>query len=106
LTNKCNATDEYLEDEGMKRLIIGAAGILALSVIALVSAYIYGNVARDLGWEIVKIDSPEAAFLMTVGFGAMYLIPISAVILVVLLLVAIVRAYFPREEAHPGEAPE
>lgn len=42
------------------------------------------------------MGSPEAAFPVAVGFGSMYLIAISAAVLVILVLVAIVRAYLPR----------
>jgi len=36
----------------------------------------------------------------------MWLAAISATVLILLILVAIVRAYFPRVKAHQGEAPE
>jgi hypothetical protein len=83
----------------VKRWIIGVASVLGLSIFALLAVYVYAGIGRSLGWQFGSIDSAEAAFPVTVGFGAMYLIPISAAVLVVLVISAIVRAYIPRGNA-------
>ena len=80
----------------MKRWILGAASSLGLSILALVAVKTYADVGRSLGVQSGGMGSPEAAFPVAVGFGSMYLIAISAAVLVILVLVAIVRAYLPR----------
>jgi len=82
----------------MKRWIIGAASTLCLSVLALLAVKAYADIGRGVGAEFGSMDSPETAFPVAVGFGAMYLIPISAIVLVVLVLIAIVRAERPRRQ--------
>jgi uncharacterized membrane protein len=82
----------------VKRWIIGTASILCLSIVALLAISAYGDIGRALGVQFGSMDSPEAAFGVAVGFGSMLLIPISAVVLVLLVVVAIVRAYLPRGE--------
>ncbi|GGE84559.1 hypothetical protein [Mycetocola zhadangensis] len=80
----------------MKRWIIGVASILVLSIFALLAVKTYADIGRGLGVQFGPMDSPEAALPVAVGFGSMYLIGISAVVLVALIGVTIVRAYFPR----------
>lgn len=80
----------------MKRWIVGVASVLGLSIFALLAVYVYAGVGRSLGWQFGSLDSAEAAFPVAVGFGAMYLIPMSAAVLVALIIIAIVRAYIPR----------
>jgi heme/copper-type cytochrome/quinol oxidase subunit 2 len=76
----------------LKRWIIGTASILGLSIVALAAVAIYANVGRANGVEFGSMDSPEAAFPVAVGFGSMWFIAISAIVLVVLVLISIVRA--------------
>lgn len=84
----------------MKRWIIGAASTLGLSILALLAVKAYADIGRGVGAEFGSMGSPEAAFPVAVGFGAMYLIPISATVLVVLVLIAIIRAERPRRNPH------
>ena len=90
----------------MKRWIIGAASALGLSLVALLGVSAYVAIGRNLGERWSSFDGPEPTWPVSVGFGSMWLAAISATVLILLILVAIVRAYFPRVKAHQGEAPE
>lgn len=83
----------------MKRWIIGAASTLGLSIVALFAVTAYADIGRELGAQFGSMGSPETAFPVAVGFGVMYLIPISAMVLVVLVLIAIFRAERSKGEA-------
>jgi uncharacterized membrane protein len=80
----------------MKRWIIGAACTLGIGIVALIAVVAYGSIGRGLGVQFGSMGSPEAAFPVAVGFGSLFLIALSATVLVILVLVAIVRAYLPR----------
>ena len=88
----------------MKRLIIAAACVLAASILAHWAVAIYAQVARGAGVQFGGMDSPEAAFPLAVFFGTLWLIPLSALVLVVLVGVAIVRAYLPRNARNLGDS--
>ncbi|GAB3142638.1 hypothetical protein GCM10027057_26950 [Marisediminicola antarctica] len=80
----------------MKRWIIAAASTLGLSIAALVGVVAYTAIGRARGENWSSLNGPEPVWPAVVGFGAMYVIPISALLLVVLVVSAIVRAYMPR----------
>ena len=80
----------------MKRWIAGAAALLGLSLLALAVAVIYGNLGRSRGEQWGSLDGPEPVWPAVLGFGALWAIPISAIVLVGLVVIAIVRAYRPR----------
>ncbi|MCP2030351.1 hypothetical protein L1277_000415 [Okibacterium sp. HSC-33S16] len=84
----------------MKRWIVGVASVLGLSIFALLAVYVYAGIGRSLGWQFGSLEGAEAVSPVAVGFGAMYLIPMSAAVLVVLIIIAIVRAYIPRGNPH------
>ncbi len=83
----------------MKRWIIGTASTLGLSLAVLLGIYAYVEIGRALGEQWSSLDGPGPVWPAIVGFGAIYLIVISAAVLVVLVLVAIARAYLPRAGA-------
>ena len=89
----------------MKRWIIGAASALVLSLIALSGVSAYVAIGRNLGERWSSFNGPGPTWPVAVGFGSMWLAAISATVLILLVLVAIVRAYFPRTKAHQREAP-
>ena len=80
----------------MKRWIIAAASTLGLSIAAFVGVVAYTAIGRARGENWSSLNGPEPVWPAVVGFGAMYVIPISAFVLVVLVVGAIVRAYMPR----------
>lgn len=80
----------------MKRWIAAAASLLGLSILTLVGVVAYVNIGRSRGEHWSSLDGPEAVWPAAVGFTALWAIPISAIVLVGLVLAAIVRAYRPR----------
>ncbi len=80
----------------MKRWIFAVASTLGLSIAAFVGVVAYTAIGRARGEYWSSLNGPEPVWPAVVGFGAMYVIPISAVVLVVLIVVAIVRAYMPK----------
>ncbi|KGJ73394.1 hypothetical protein GY21_11280 [Cryobacterium roopkundense] len=80
----------------MKRWIIGTAGFLGLSVVVVLGIYAYVAVGNSLGEQWSSLDGPGPVWRAIVGFGAVYAVVISAAVLVVLVLVAVLRAYLPR----------
>ena len=90
-------TDEW--GDGMKRWIVGTAITLGLAIVALLGVIGYTAVGRARGESWSSFTGPEPVWPAVVGFGAMYLIPLAAVLLVVLVATAVVRAYIPRTPA-------
>lgn len=84
----------------MKRWIIGAAITLGLAIIALLGVIGYTAIGRARGESWSSLNGPEPVWPAVIGFGAMYVIPMTAVVLVVLIAIAVVRAYIPRSTAH------
>jgi hypothetical protein len=80
----------------MKRWIVAAAGLLGLSILTLLAVIAYVNTGRSRGEQWSSLDGPEPVWPAVVGFAAMWAIPISAIVLVGLVLAAVVRAYRPR----------
>jgi len=83
----------------MKRWIMGAAMTLGLAIIALLGVIGYTAVGRARGESWSSLNGPEPVWPAVIGFGAMYVIPTTAVVLVVLIAFAVVRAYIPRARA-------
>ncbi|MBX0302000.1 hypothetical protein K2F54_18725 [Cryobacterium sp. 1639] len=83
-------------EKNMKRWIAAAAGLLGLSILTLVGVVAYVNIGRSRGEQWSSLDGPEAVWPAVVGFTALWAIPISAIVLLGLVLAAIVRAYRPR----------
>lgn len=80
----------------MKRWIAGSAITFAVSLLALIGVGIYTAIGRSRGEHWSSLDGPEPIWPAVVGFGAMNLIAISAIVTIVLVLIAILRAYLPR----------
>lgn len=89
----------------MKRWIIGAASALGLSVAALLGVYAYLEIGWARGEQWASLDGPAPVWPVIVGFSAMYLIPISALMLILLVGVAIVRSYLPGSFADSERPP-
>ena len=83
----------------MKRWIAAAAGLLGLSILALVGVVTYVNIGLSRGEQWSSLDGPEPVWPAVVAFTALWAIPISAIALVGLVLAAIVRAYRPRSDS-------
>ena len=83
----------------MKRLIIAAAALLGASIAVLLGVVAYVEIGRSRGENWSSLDGPEPIWPAVLGFGALWAIPISAVLLVALVVVAIVRAYLPRSRS-------
>lgn len=83
----------------MKRWIAAAAGLLGLSILVFVGVVAYVDIGRSRGEQWSSLDGPEPVWPAVVGFGALYAIPISAIVLVGLVVAAILRAYLPRSGA-------
>lgn len=77
----------------MKRWIVGTALTLVLGVVSLVGVAVYTAIGSARGENWSSLNGPGPVWPAIVGFSAMYVIPISALFLVVLVLIAIVRAY-------------
>ena len=90
-------TDELGDD--MKRWIVGTAITLGLAIVAFLGVIGYTAVGRTRGESWSSFTGPEPVWPAVVGFGVMYLIPMAAVLLVVLVATAVVRAYIPRSTA-------
>lgn len=80
----------------MKRWIAAAGGMLGLSILVFVGVVAYVGVGSSRGEPWSSLDGPEPVWPAVLGFGALYAIPISAIVLIGLVLAAIVRAYLPR----------
>ncbi|WP_104191263.1 hypothetical protein [Cryobacterium sp. Y82] len=83
----------------MKRWIISAAITLGLAIIALLGVIGYTAVGRARGESWSSLNGPEPVWPAVIGFGAMYIIPTAAVVLVALIAIAVVRAYIPKSRA-------
>lgn len=83
----------------MKRSIIAAGTSLALGIIALLGVYAFVAIGRSQGEEWGSLVGPEPVWPAVIGFGALWVIPISALVLVVLVVISLGRAYFPRSTA-------
>jgi len=83
----------------MKRWIAAAAGLLGFSILVFVGVVAYVDIGRSRGEQWSSLDGPEPVWPAVVGFGALYAIPISAIVLVGLVVAAILRAYLPRSGA-------
>jgi len=83
----------------MKRWIAAAAGLLGFSILVFVGVVAYVDIGRSRGEQWSSLDGPEPVWPAVVGFGALYAIPISAIVLVALVVAAILRAYLPRSGA-------
>lgn len=80
----------------MKRLIIAAAALLGASIAVLLGVVAYVEIGRSRGESWSSLAGPEPVWPAVLGFGALWAIPISALLLVALVVIAIVRAYLPR----------
>lgn len=74
----------------MKKAILISAIVLGASIIALVAVSGYAMLGRSLGQNWSSLDGPEPVWPTVVGFGSMWMIAISAVVLVGLLIAAAV----------------
>lgn len=83
----------------MKRLIIAAAALLGASIAVLLGVVAYVEIGRSRGENWSSLTG-EPVWPAVLGFGALWAIPISAIVLVALVVIAIVRAYLPR--SHSG----
>jgi putative copper export protein len=83
----------------MKRWIYAAAAALGLSIIVLLGVVAYVEVGRSRGESWSGLAGPDPVWPAALGFGALWAIPISAIVLVVLVVIAIVRAYLPRSSS-------
>lgn len=84
----------------MKQSIVIAASSLVLAIVALLSVYIFTSIGRSQGEEWGSLNGPESVWPAVVGFSALWLIPISAVVLVLLIAIALVRDIAPRPRSH------
>lgn len=75
----------------MKTLFTIFGAIFLAGVIALVGVLIYISIGRSLGQHWSSLGGPEPMWPAVVGFGAFYVIAISAALLVVQLIVVLVR---------------
>ncbi|TFC96809.1 MULTISPECIES: hypothetical protein [Cryobacterium] len=89
----------------MKLWIIGVAGALGLSIFALLGVYVYVDIGWARGEQWASLNGPEPIWPAVVGFGAMYLIPISALVMILLVGVAIARSYLPGSSADSERSP-
>lgn len=79
----------------MRRSIVAAGASLVLGIVALLGVYAFAAIGRSRGEEWGSLVGPEPILPAVVGYGALWVIPISALVLVVLVVIAIGRAYLP-----------
>jgi len=75
----------------MKRLILGAVSTLVLGIVVFGLVAVYAAVGRSRGEEWGSLNGPEPVWPAVLGFGSMWLMAISAAVLGLLVLVALVR---------------
>ncbi|MFZ4896363.1 hypothetical protein ACL9RL_18110 [Plantibacter sp. Mn2098] len=80
----------------MKRSIIGALIVLGTGLAAFAFVAAYTAIGRARGEEWGSLDGPAPVWPAVVGFGSLHLMLLGAVALVILVAVAILRAYVPR----------
>jgi len=80
----------------MKRWIAGTAITLGLAIFALLGVVGYTAIGRARGENWSSLNGPEPVWPAAIGFGAAYVIPVAAIVLVALVAIAVVRAYMPR----------
>ena len=79
--------------------MVTAASALVLGIVALLSVYVFTTIGRSRGEEWGSLNGPESVWPVVVGFSALWSIPISASILVLLVVIALVRDILPRPRA-------
>lgn len=75
----------------MTKAIVVSAAIFLASIVALVAVIAYASIGRGLGQDWTSLDGPEPIWPAVIGYGAPYVTIASALVLVVLAMIALIR---------------